>query len=769
MMKKRTLGISIASCLVVLTQTAWAAAFVVRDIEVNGLERIPAGTVLNYLPARVGQSFDDNQSSAAIKALFETGLFDDVKLARRGDVLVVNVVERPAIGEINITGNRKIPTDKLMEVLKLRNIGKGDTLDKAALASIQQELEQQYQAMGYYGINVNTTLEGLPRNRVAVNINISEGSISRIQKVKIVGNRVFPESVLLKQLESGPRGAFSIPYFSDRDKYSKEKLIGDLDALNSFYRDRGYLNFKITSTEVTITPDKKDIYLTVGIEEGEQYRIGDVKIAGNPGLSQEQLAQAIRIQKGQVFSQKALEETRKNLESKIGSQGYAFTKINARPDFDEANKTVGITLEVDTGKRTYVRRIDIRGNNRTKDEVYRRELRQLESSWFSKEQVERSKVRLERLPYVEEASIEAEPVAGTDDQIDLVVTVKERSSNQFRIGAGYSQSEGILFNVNLNQDNFMGTGKQLDINVDNSKVNKNYNISYTNPYYTPDGISRGFSVYYNKYDAAAEDISSYASNRYGGSVNYTIPLSEQDSIYVSAGAEKREIVLGSDPATEIKDYLAANGSEYTQVPVSVSYVHDTRNRTIFPTEGQRHRVSLQAAAPGSDLQYQKLSYDGSFYVPVTDNVTFATKGKVGYANASGSTTEVPFFDRYYAGGIGSVRGFKQSSLAPHSKDGTHGDQILGGDTLVTASAEMQFPVPGATDVKNLKMSAFVDAGNAYNRSTSSGDEKAIRTSAGLGITWLSPIGPLEISYAKPVNAKPGDEEQSVQFSLGASF
>ncbi|MEZ5453308.1 MAG: outer membrane protein assembly factor BamA [Thiothrix sp.] len=752
----------------VLTQTAWAAAFVVRDIEVNGLERIPAGTVLNYLPARVGQSFDDNQSSAAVKALFETGLFDDVKLARRGDVLIVNVVERPAIGEINIKGNRKIPTDKLMEVLKLRNVGKGDTLDKAALLSIQQELEQQYQAMGHYGVDVQTTLEALPRNRVAVNININEGNISRIQNVKIVGNKAFPESVLLKQLESGPRGAFSVPFFSDRDKYSKEKLIGDLDALNSFYRDRGYLNFKITSTEVTITPDKKDIYLTVGVEEGEQYRIGDVKVAGNPGLSQEQLAQAIRIQKGQVFSQKSLEETRKNLESKIGSQGYAFTKINARPDFDEASKTVGITLEIDTGKRTYVRRIDIRGNNRTKDEVYRRELRQLESSWFSKEQVERSKVRLERLPYVEEASIEAEPVAGTNDQIDLIVTVKERSSNQFRVGAGYSQSQGILFNINLNQDNFMGTGKKLDINVDNSKVNKNYNISYTNPYYTPDGVSRGFSIYYNKYDAAEEDISSYASNRYGGSVNYTIPLSEHDSVYVSAGAEKREIVLGSEPASEITTFVNDNGSEYTQIPVSVSYVHDTRNRTIFPTEGQRHRVSLQAAAPGSDLQYQKLGYDGALYVPVTEDVTFAAKGKVGYANASGDTSEVPFFDRYYAGGIGSVRGFQQSSLAPRTGDDGK-DDLLGGDTMVAATAEVLFPVPGATDVKNLKMSAFVDAGNAYNRSGSTSDEKSIRASAGLGITWISPIGPLEISYAKPIKSKDGDEEQAVQFSLGASF
>lgn len=769
MMKKHTLGISIASCLVVLTQTAWAAAFVVRDIEVNGLERIPAGTVLNYLPARVGQPFDDKQTGEAIRTLFQTGLFEDVKVARRGDVLVVTVVERPAIGEINIKGNRKIPTEKLMEALKLRNVGKGDTLDKEALLGIQRELEEQYQAMGHYGVDVNTTLEALPRNRVAVNINVNEGNVTRIQQVKIIGNKAFPEALLLKQLESGPRGAFSIPLLSSSDKYSKEKLIGDLDALNAFYRDRGFLNFEITSTEVTMTPDKKDIYLTIGVHEGEQYRISNVSVAGNPGLSQEQLAQAVKIQKGQVFSQKALEETRKNLESKIGSQGYAFTKINAVPEFDEANKQVGITLSIDTGKRTYVRRIDIRGNNRTKDEVYRRELRQLESSWFSKEQVERSKVRLERLPYVEEASIEAEPVAGTEDQIDLIVTVKERSSNQFRVGAGYSQSQGVLFNVNLNQDNFMGTGKQLDVNVDNSKVNKNYNVNYTNPYYTPDGISRGFGVYYNKYDAEAEEISSYASNRYGGNVNYTIPLSEHDSVHVGAGVERREIVLGNNPAGEITTFVTDNGNKFNQVPVSVSYVHDTRNRSIFPDKGQRHRVSLQAAAPGSDLQYQKLSYEGATYHAVTDNVTFVAKGRVGVANASGKTTEVPFFDRYYAGGIGSVRGYDQSSLAPRSS--THSDQILGGDTMVSATAELQFPAPFADDVKGLKMSTFVDAGNAYNRSdsTSGTNDKAIRYSAGVGAVWLSPIGPLEISVAKPLNAKDGDEEQKVQFSIGASF
>jgi outer membrane protein insertion porin family len=765
-MKKQTLGLTVASCLVVLSQTAWSASFVVRDIVVNGLERVPAGTVLTYLPARVGQPFDDQQSAGAAKALMDTGLFDDARIGRQGDVLVVNVVERPAIGEVNFKGNHKLSTSKLMEVLKERNIAKGDTFDKEAFQAIQQEIGEQYLAMGYYGVNINTTVEPLARNRVAVTVNVHEGGPTRIQTIKITGNQAFSESVLLKQLESGPRGAFTPSFLSSRDKYSKEKMVGDLENLTSFYRDRGYLDFQITSTDVTMSEDKRGIFVNIGISEGAQYRISSVSVANNSGLSEAELAEAVKIRQGQIFSQKLLEETRKGIADKLGARGFASAKIEAVPTFDHANNQVGITLTVDTGRRIYVRRIDIRGNNRTKDEVYRRELRQLESSQFSKEQIERSKVRLERLPYVEEASIEAEPVAGTDDQVDLIVTVKERSSNQFRIGAGYSQSEGVLFNVNLNQENFMGTGKQLNVNVDNSKVNKNYSISYTNPYYTPDGISRGFSVYHNKYNAEAGNvkISSYASNRTGASVNYTVPLGENDSVYFSVGGEKRKVVLGTTPSTEIKNYVAANGDSYNQIPATVSYVHDTRNRTIFPSEGQNHQVSLQVAAPGSKLQYQKLSYSGAVYLPVNDNVTFALKGKAATAKASGGTTEVPFFDKYYLGGIGSVRGFEDSTIGARDSNG----DPLGGDQMVSGTAELQFPVPFAEDVKGLKMSTFVDAGK-LSKDKGTTLSPGLRASAGVGVVWLSPIGPFEISYAKPIKSKPGDKEQKIQFSIGASF
>ncbi|PID49545.1 MAG: outer membrane protein assembly factor BamA [Proteobacteria bacterium] len=764
-MKKQSICWAVAAgSLLMASQSVVAATFVVRDIRVNGLQRVQAATVMNYLPFRVGQPFDDNNAPQAIRSLYQTGLFEDVQLGRQGDVLVVTVTERPAIGEITISGNSQIGTEQLQRALKAAGVGSGDTLDRAALLKIQRQLEAQYLSRGYYGVKVNTSIQQLGNNRVGITIKVSEGKIARIQQVRIIGNRAFPEAVLLKELESGPSGRFSIPLLSKRDQYAREKLAGDLDALNAFYRNRGYLNFEIVSTQVSLTPDRQGVYITINVNEGDQYRVGKVNVTGNTKLSRGQINQAVKIRQGAVFSQRDLEETRKSLSEALGKQGYAFAKISARPDIDEYNKRVGITLNIDTGQRTYVRRINIRGNNRTRDEVYRREIRQLESSWFSAEQVERSKIRLQRLPYVEEVSINTEPVAGVPDQVDINIVITERSANNFRIGAGYSQSQGLLLNLSLNQNNFMGTGKKVEVNIDNSDANKNYLLSYTNPYYTPDGVSRGFSFYYNEYDAAAEDISDYASNRYGANVRYTFPISETNSFYVSAGAENREIILGTDPAKHIAEFTTKQGKEYQQLPVTVSYVHDTRNRSIFPTSGQRHRISLQGALPGSDLQYQKMSYDGAFYQAINDNLTFSAKARVAGGTGRGDLDELPFFEKYTAGGIRSVRGFDSNSLGPRDSKG----DPKGGDLLVTTTAEVLFPMPLATDVKSVKMSAFVDAGNVFD-STDAFDSGELRYSAGLGVVWLSPLGPLEVSYAKALNTKENDKEQTFQFSIGASF
>ena len=752
----------LASSLLTLSQGIWAASFVVQDIEVNGLERVTAGTVLNYIPANVGEAFDEVTSPDVIRSLYQTGLFEDVKLSRRGNILVVNVEERPAIGEINFSGNKAFKTKQLIEVLRKADIAKGRTLDKSAVLRIQRELKEQYLAQGKYGVEIDTTLDVLPRNRRAINIKVSEGKTSRIKQVKIIGNKAFTEKRLLKLLDSGEKKSWAL--LSKRDQYAKQKLVGDLDKLISFYRDRGYLNFEVVSTQVSLTPDKKSTYINLNIKEGDKYTVSSVNIIGDIGLSKNQLNSLVSIGKGQVYSQKFLEQTRKNLEAELGKKGYAFAKANIDSDVDEISKTVAIKLVVIPGSRAYVRRINIKGNYRTRDDVYRREMRQLESSWFSKKQVERSKVRIQRLPYVESVKISQTPVAGSNDQVDLEVTVKERLSNQFSIGAGFSQSQGFLFNASLKQENFMGTGKRLFLGVENSKSVKNYNITYTNPYYTVDGISRGFTAYVNEFDGDAALVSNYVSNRYGGDVHYTVPVSETDSVRFSIGGEHRKIKTTNDTPDHINDFLAKNGSTYDQLLGTISYTRDTRDRTIFPTKGQKQSVSLESALPGSDLEYNKIRYSASFYKGVTDNFIFAAKGRVAAGDGSGGLGGLPFYQKFYSGGIRSVRGFDQNSLGPRDSKG----DPKGGDLATSATAEVLFPAPFMSDNKSLRMSAFVDAGNVFD-GTGDFDTADLRYSAGIGMVWLSPVGPFTISYAKPLNAKDGDNEQKFQFSLGASF
>ena len=466
----------LASSLLTTSQLLCAANFVVQDIEVKGLERVTAGTVLNYIPASVGEAFDDANSADIIRSLYQTGLFEDVLISRRGNILVVNVKERPAIGEINFSGNKAFKSKQLIEILRKADIAKGRTLDKSAVLRIQRELKEQYLAQGKYGVEIETTLEVLPRNRRAINIKIYEGKTSRIQQVKIIGHKAFTEKRLLKLLDSGEKKSWAL--LSKRDRYAKQKLVGDLDKLISFYQDQGYLNFEVVSTQVSLTPDKKSTYITLNIHEGDKYKIAAVDIVGDLTISQQQLKGMVSIAKGQTYSQKRLEETRKNLEKQLGKKGYAFAQTKVDKRIDNIAKTVDLKLVVLSGSRAYVRRINIKGNYRTRDDVYRREMRQLESSWYSKDAIERSKVRIQRLPYVEQVTIAKTPVAGSRDQVDLEVTIKERLSNQFSIGAGFSQNQGFLFNASLKQENFMGTGKRLFLGIENSKSIKNYNVTH---------------------------------------------------------------------------------------------------------------------------------------------------------------------------------------------------------------------------------------------------------------------------------------------------
>ncbi len=786
-MKKSFLSLSIASCLLAVSQSTWAESFIVRDIQIKGIQRVDPGTVLANIPIKAGETYKDFMTADIVRSLYKTGLFDDVSLQRNGRILVVNVHERMAVGEINITGNKVFETKQLIDALKQAGIRKGQTLNRSALARIQHQIKQQYLARGKYGVQVTADTANLARNRVAVNIKINEGADARIKKVRITGNKAFPDKVLLKLLESGTRKSYQ--FFSDKDKYSREKLIGDIDKLTSFYRDQGYLKFEVTDTQVALSPDKQNITVNIAIKEGDRYRVGNVDVNATSGLSAQQARAVLKMRKGQIFSQKLLEESRKALRNKVSEGGHAFARISIVPQIDEARKVVNLRFESSPGKRVYVRRINIRGNYRTRDEVYRREMRQLESSWYSREKVDRSKVRLQRLPYVQSVKVQQVPVAGTKDQVDLEVTVAEQLSNQFTAGVGFSQSQGLLFNLGLKQQNFLGSGKSVGINLNNSSATKRFSLNYFDPYHTVDGIGRGFDVHYNKTDTDENDlISSYISDSFGGNMSYSIPLSEEDSLRFSAGYEHREITQSApttttttttDPVTNattttttttsntpafIEDFLDRNGNKYDQFLGTVSYVHDTRNRSIFPTKGNRQSVAFEIGLPGSDLEYYKIRYKGSNYWPVTEKLTFALKGGLSFGDGFGGNEELPFYERFFSGGIGSVRGFEKNTLGALDEF----NNAIGGEFVVNGTAELSFPAPFAEDIKGLRMSAFVDVGNVF-QDFDAFEADDIKYSVGIGATWLSPLGPLTISYAKPFNVDDGDDEQQIQFSIGATF
>lgn len=761
-MKKHIIQTSLAGCIFALSHGAWADSFILTDVQVSGLERITAGTVLSNVPVGVGDKFDDRMTANLVRSLYKTGFFEDVKISRRGNVLLVKVKERAAIGDVTVSGNKAIKTPDLMNALKSAGIAKGRPLDKAALNRIEQEIKQQYLANGNYSVDVATKTEKLARNRVALKINIKEGSVARIKRVNISGNKAYPEATLRKLLDSGSKSKFS--FFSKKDKYAKEKLVGDIDKLTSFYRDRGYLNFEVVSSQVSLSKDKKSVVVNINIKEGDQYRVGKVKVAGNSGLSQKEIAKLVTLKEGQIFSQTQLTKMRKNIKTRLGKDGFAFSRIGISPQVDNVKKRVNLVFNTDKGQRTYVRRINIRGNFRTKDEVFRREMRQLESSFLSKEKVDRSKARIKRLPFVSGVKINTSPVAGRSDQVDLDVIVSEQSSNQFNAGVGYSQSNGLLFNLGLAQNNFLGTGKSLSVSGERSDSTNKFRLSYNNPYHTVNGVGRGFNIFYEENDADEDDVSDYSSNTYGGDINYTVPLTEDNSLRFSLGGEHREIITSENTPDDIKAFIAKNGDTYNNILGKVSYIHDTRDRFLFPTDGVRHSVALEVGLPGSDLEYYKLDFKGSAYFPVNETVTFALKGRLATGDGYGDTDELPFFERFYSGGISSVRGFENNSLGPRDSNG----DSAGGDFVVNARAELLFPMPFASDLENVRMSAFIDAGQVYDKYDDF-EADDIRYSAGLSATWISPLGPFTLSYAKALNAEDGDEEQKIQFTIGTSF
>jgi len=746
-----------------LTGTARAfEPFVVSDVRVEGLQRISAGTVFNYLPVKVGDTVDTDGSAAAIRALFKTGFFNDAYLERDGNILVVHVTERAAISSIEIKGNRDLETEELLTGLKQIGLAEGRVFDRSLLDKVEQELQRQYFSRGKYAVRLDTTVTPLERNRVGILIDISEGQVARIKQINIVGNSRYPDAELLDDFTLNTPTFFS--FITKNDQYSKQKLAADLEILRSFYLDRGYLNFDITSTQVSITPDKKDIYITVNISEGEQYSISEVTLSGDLVVEPEELFPLVRINPKDVFSRKRVTEAVDRISAKLGDHGYAFANVNTVPELDDENNEVSLAFFIDPGKRVYVRRVNVEGNVSTRDEVLRREMRQMEAGWFSAEKVERSRARLQRLGYFEDVNVETPSVPGTTDQIDVNYSVTETSSGSITAGLGYSQSSGLLFNASVSQDNFLGSGKRVSFAFNNSDINTVYSFSYTNPYYTIDGISRGFGSYYRETDADEANLSDYTTDSFGANVSFGIPITEYERIYLNTEYENIELKPTIASPSEVFDFIERHGDSYDNIKLTGSWSHDTRNKAIFADRGGLMRIALETAIPGSGLEYYKLNYRQQQFVPLTRNLTLSLNGELGYGEGFGDHEQLPFFENFFAGGVRSVRGFEDNTLGPLDSNGNP----IGGSFRVVGNAELIFPVPFFEDAKSFRLSAFFDIGNVFE-DFEDFDADELRYSVGLAGLWLSPMGPLSISLGYPINDEADDEVQNFQFTIGTFF
>ncbi|MDS4021896.1 MAG: outer membrane protein assembly factor BamA [Candidatus Competibacter sp.] len=746
--------------LLVAVSGARAAEFVVRDIQVEGLQRISAGTVFNYLPVQVGSSISEKDYPEIIRALFKTGFFTDVNLERKGNVLVVTVTERPAIAEVRITGNKDISTEDLQKSLKEVGLAEGRVFDRALLDKVEQELLRQYYSRGRYAAQIKSQVQPLERNRVAITLDISEGAVASIAQINIVGNKAFTEKELQGLLQSSTPGWFS--FFTKDDQYSKQKLAADIETLRSFYLDRGYLKFNVDSTQVSITPDKEDVYITINVTEGEPYTIQDVRLAGDFGVVQEQeLRQLITLEPGQTFSRARIAEITKKIGERLGEEGYAFANINTVPQVDDENHKVGLTFMIDPGKRVYVRRVNFQGNTKTQDEVLRREMRQSEGSWYSTKDLNRSKTRLQRLDYLESVNVETPAVPGASDQVDVNYTIVERPSGSLMFGIGYGQESGLLLNASVTQNNFLGTGNQLALVLNNSDAGQNYSFTFNNPYYTLDGMSLGFRAYYQNIDTAELNTANYIRNAAGAQVLFGFPLNEFDTLRLSPGYQHIWIDTTSGTPIEIYEYLRQNGDTYDQITLDASWARDSRDRTIFPTSGGLNQVVGQLALPGSTAEFYKLGARSVYYLPLTRWLTWSIGGEIGYGDGYGNSDGLPFFENYFAGGLRSVRGWKANTLGPRYSN----DEPSGGAFKTVASTQMILPVPFLEKSENVRVAAFFDIGNVF-ATPSDFDANELRYSVGLTGLWISPLGPIVLSVAAPLNEQPGDETEIFQFSFG---
>ncbi len=745
------------------SQAVVAENMVVQDIRVEGLQRISPGTVFNYLPLRLGQEIGPEDTPEIIRALYKTGFFKDIRLEREDGVLIIFVSERPAIAKIDISGNKSLETEQLLTSLKDIGLAEGRVLNRFVLDKIEQELQRMYFNQGKYSVQVETTISPLERNRVALGIDIKEGVTARIKQINIIGNQAFEDDDLLDVFELSTSNFLS--FISKDDQYSRQQLSGDLEKLRSFYLDRGFINFKIVSTQVSITPNSQDIYITINLSEGDVYTIRDIKLAGDLVAPPEDFFPLIHLQRGGVFSRKEVIGSSERISRMLGDYGYAFANVNNVPEIDDDTKEVDITLFVDPGKRVYTRRVEISGNNQTRDEVLRREMRQMESGWFSAAQVRKSKERLQRLGYFEEVNVETPAVAGTTDQVDVNIAVVEKPMGNLGAGLGFSQSQGIIFNASISQNNFLGTGKRVSAAFNTSSANTLYSLAYTNPYYTVDGISRGFKLSYRETDFAKIDTARYLIDAFVAGINFGIPTSDTDRLIFELDLDSTDLKLGGNASDELENFAAENGTSYLNLRPRLSWSSDSRDSAIMPTKGGVQRISASAAIPGSDLEYYRLEYTNKYYIPLSKAFTLGLRGDVGYGDAYGATTNMPPWRNFFAGGMRTVRGYKDFSLGPRDSN----DDPLGGNFRLVGSAEVFFPAPFKLMEKTVRIGLFVDGGNVYDTRNIGFDFGEIRYSTGISAFWLSPFGALGVSLGYPINDKPDDEVEYFQFAFGSAF
>jgi outer membrane protein insertion porin family len=769
----------VASILLALSGSVALAAddFVISDIRVDGLERISAGTVYTYLPVQKGDKLDRSRAADALRALYRTGFFKDVRLDRQGDILVVTVAERPAIATITLVGNKDIKTEELTKGLNNIGLSEGETYNELNIERVTQELTRQYNNRGKYNVRITPAVKALDRNRVDVTITIAEGKAAKIKHLNIVGNTTYTDDEIRDEFELNTTNWLS--WYRRDDQYSREKLSGDLEKLRAFYLDRGYVDFDVESTQVSVSPDRRNVYVTANINEGEVYTVGDVRLTGKFVVEESVLKRLVVFKSGETFSRKKLEQTSEYIEKLLGNFGYAFAKVSPIPNVDRDKRIVDITMLVDPGKRVYVRRINFEGNAKTLDEVLRREMRQFEGGWYNQAAIDRSKVRLERLGFFKTVNVETPKVAGSDDQVDVVVKVEEQQTGNFQFGVGYSELQGAILSVALSFDNFLGTGNRVGFAVSNNRIYKRFDASYYNPYYDDEGVSRGFNVSYRELDSAQANLASYTSNVAQVGINYGLPLSEYDRLQFRLALDQTAIDIY--PGITPDEYIpfVYDNRTFNSWRLETSWFRDSRNRFFSPTAGSLTKFTGELTLPPSEMRYYKISAQYQKYFPLTKSFTLMVNGEIGYGDtysgskknpvpgSDGAALGFPFWENFYSGGVRSVRGYRDNTLGPRLLAG--GDLLpVGGALNVIGNVEFLFPTPFAKGADTIRLGWFFDVGNVY-KDFGAFDSGELRASTGLTMQWRAPVGPIVINLAYPLNDKPGDDVERIQFSFGNQF